>query len=75
VSPIVIPDSSIIKINVESRESDYFASLDSRSFNIPSSTSLIVKKEEFQINLVKMNNQNFFNTLQQNLLWGSDTKN
>jgi NAD+ kinase len=75
VRPIVIPDNSIIKINVESRESDYFASLDSRSFSIPSSTSLIVKKENFHINLVKMNNHSFFSTLQQKLLWGSDTRN
>ncbi|MCX6232194.1 MAG: NAD kinase [Bacteroidetes bacterium] len=75
VRPIVIPDNSIIKINVESRESDYFVSLDSRNISIPASTELIVKKEKFHINLVKMNNQSFFSTIQQKLLWGSDARN
>ena len=75
VRPIVIPDNSLIKIQVESRESDYYASLDSRSISIPSFTELTVKKESFHIHLVKMNNQNFFSTLRHKLLWGNDTRN
>ena len=75
VRPIVIPDNSLIKIQVESRESDYFASLDSRAISIPSFTELYVKKESFHINLVKMNNQNFFSTIRHKLLWGNDARN
>lgn len=75
VRPIVIPDTSIIRINVEARENDYFASLDSRSFSIESTKELIVKKENFQINLLKMNNQNFFSTIRDKLLWGNDVRN
>ncbi|NVN94578.1 MAG: NAD kinase [Bacteroidetes bacterium] len=75
VRPIVIPDNSLIKIQVESRESDYFASLDSRFISVPSTTELTVKKEFFNINLLKMNNQNFFSTIRHKLLWGSDARN
>ncbi len=75
VRPIVIPDTSIIKIKVESRENDYFASLDSRSFSVDSKKEIIIRKEEFQINLLKMNNQQFFSTLRQKLLWGNDARN
>jgi NAD+ kinase len=75
VRPIVIPDSSIIRIKVESRENNYFASLDSRSFDIDSSKELIIKKADFCINLLKMNNQNFFSTIRQKLLWGNDARN
>jgi NAD+ kinase len=75
VRPIVIPDNSLIKIQVESRESDYFASLDSRFISVPSTTELTVKKESFHINLLKMNNQNFFSTIRHKLLWGSDVRN
>lgn len=75
VRPIVIPDNSLIKIQVVSRESDYYASLDSRSISVPSDTELWVKKESFHINLVKMNNQNFFSTLRHKLLWGNDARN
>ena len=75
VRPIVIPDNSLIKIQVESRESDYFVSLDSRFLSVPSITELTVKKEYFHINLLKMNNQNFFSTIRHKLLWGSDARN
>ncbi len=75
VRPIVIPDSSNIRIKVESRENNYFASLDSRSFEINSSKELLIRKENFQINLLKMKNQNFFSTIRQKLLWGNDTRN
>ena len=75
VRPIVIPDNSLIRIQIASRESDYYASLDSRSISIPSDTELIVKKESFHINLVKMNNQNFFSTIRHKLLWGNDARN
>ncbi|MFZ4398393.1 MAG: NAD kinase [Bacteroidales bacterium] len=75
VRPIVIPDNSLIKIQLASRETDYFASLDSRSISIPSETELLVKKESFHINLLKMNNQNFFSTIRHKLLWGNDARN
>jgi len=75
VRPIVIPDDNLIKIQVESRESDYFASLDSRSISVPSTTELIVQKETFHINLLKMNNQNFFSTIRHKLFWGTDARN
>lgn len=75
VRPIVIPDTSIIRIKVESRENNYFASLDSRSFEIESSKELVIRKEDFYINLIKMNNQDFFSTIRQKLLWGNDARN
>jgi NAD+ kinase len=75
VRPIVIPDTSIIRIKVEARENDYFASLDSRSFSIESTKEIMVMKEDFKINLLKMNNQNFFSTIRHKLLWGNDARN
>jgi NAD+ kinase len=75
VRPIVIPDNSLIRIQVESRESDYYLSLDSRALIVPSVTELVVKKESFHIHLVKMNNQNFFSTIRHKLFWGNDARN
>jgi len=75
VRPIIIPDTSIIKIKVQSRDINYFASLDSREFSFSADTELIVKKNPFNINLVKMMQQNFFSTIRQKLLWGNDARN
>ncbi len=75
VRPIVIPDSCEIKIEVETRDEEYLVSLDSRSAAIKDTTELIVRKEKFKINLVRLNNQNFFSTIRHKLLWGSDARN
>lgn len=75
VRPIIIPDTSIIRINVQSRDVNYSASLDSREFSFTSNTELTVKKNSFTINLVKMLRQNFFSTIRLKLLWGNDARN
>ena len=75
VRPIVIPDSCEIKIEVETRDEEYLVSLDSRSAAIKDTTELIVRKEKFKINLVRLSNQNFFSTIRHKLLWGSDARN
>lgn len=75
VRPIVIPDTSVIRILVEVRDKEYFVGLDSRSklFNTP--LELVIKKELFNINLLQTLTDNFFSTIRKKLLWGSDIRN
>ncbi|MCD4678816.1 MAG: NAD kinase [Bacteroidales bacterium] len=75
VRPIVIPDNSVIKIRAEGRDDSFFVSLDSRSAIIDSSTELIIVKEKFHINLIQMENENFFKTIRDKLMWGKDIRN
>ncbi|MCE9538868.1 MAG: NAD kinase [Bacteroidetes bacterium] len=75
VRPLVISDNNVIKLKVEGRSSHYLASLDSRSEIIDSSIELTLKKADFYLNLIKLENQNFFNTIRNKLLWGLDKRN
>jgi NAD+ kinase len=75
VRPIVIPDNSSIKIVVEGREIDCFVGLDSRNQKIANSIELVVRKEDFKINLLRMSNKNFFQTIREKLKWGLDIRN
>lgn len=75
VRPLVISDNNIIKLKVEGRSSHYLASLDSRSEIIDSSVELTLQKADFYLNLIKLENQNFFNTIRNKLLWGLDKRN
>ncbi|MFH1119080.1 MAG: NAD kinase [Bacteroidota bacterium] len=75
VRPVVIPDKSVIKIKVDGRMSQYMAGIDSKSVVIDSSSEMIVRKAPFFINLVQRNNDNFFTTIRQKLLWGHDIRN
>ena len=75
VRPIVIQDSSEVRIKIEGREEKYLLSLDSRQRPINKSEEIIIKKCNFRINLVQMPGQNFFSTIREKLLWGVDSRN
>lgn len=75
VRPVVIPDTSTIRIRVESRDNQFLVGLDSRSATIGPGTELIIKKENFKINLLQRPNDNFFATIRAKLLWGHDIRN
>ncbi len=75
VRPLVISDNNKITLKVEGRSPHYLASLDSRTETIDSSIEITVQKADFYINLIKLENQNFFNTIRNKLLWGLDKRN
>lgn len=75
VRPLIISDDNEIKLKVEGRCSDYLASLDSRNEIIDSSIELTIKKADFYFHFIKLENQNFFNTIRNKLLWGLDKRN
>jgi len=75
VRPIVIEDSSEIKIKIEGREEKYLMTLDSRHSSINKEDELIIKRCDFNVNLVQMKNQDFFSTIRDKLMWGKDYRN
>ncbi len=75
VRPIIVSDRDVITFEIEGRGKHYLASLDSKSYTIDASVKIAVKKEEFKINLMRMNNQNFLSTLRDKLMWGLDNRN
>lgn len=75
VRPLIISDNNIITLKIIGRSSQYLVSLDSRSETIDSSIELTLKKADFYIQLVKLENQSFFSTIRNKLLWGLDKRN
>jgi NAD+ kinase len=75
VRPVVIPDNSQIKIKIVGRIKEFFISLDSRSVTIDSTMELLIKKEEFMINLIQLDDESYFKTIREKLMWGLDMRN
>ena len=75
VRPIVIPDSCIIRIQIESRNLECYIGLDSRIKKLDMPMELVIKKENFRINLVRIPGRNFFETIREKLKWGLDIRN
>lgn len=75
VRPIVVPDDNVISFEVESRSDQIICALDSRREIINKNVQLAVKKESFMLNLVRLNENNFLQTLHNKLTWGLDKRN
>jgi NAD+ kinase len=75
VRPIVVPDSTILSFEVESRSDEVIVSLDSRREIVNKNIQLAVRKETFRIKLVRLNENNFLQTLRNKLSWGVDKRN
>jgi NAD+ kinase len=75
VRPIIVSDKNIISLEVEGRSQYFLASLDSRSVTIDSSIQFAVRKENFTFNIIRLDNDNFLNTLRNKLKWGLDSRN
>jgi NAD+ kinase len=75
VRPIVIPDSSKIRIKVVGRISEFHINLDSRSALADSSAEFTIMRELFNINLVQLEGESYFKTIREKLMWGLDIRN
>ncbi|MDR4987455.1 MAG: NAD kinase [Bacteroidales bacterium] len=75
VRPIVIPDSSVVKLRISGRTQEYLVSLDSRSRPLSTTTELVIKRAAFSINLVCIGSKDFYKTIRNKLAWGLDKRN
>ena len=75
VRPIVVPDDNIISFEIESRSEQIICALDSRREIVDKNVQLAVRKESFDLNLVRLNENNFLQTLRNKLSWGLDKRN
>jgi NAD+ kinase len=75
VRSIVVPDNNVISFEVEGRTEDFICALDSRRHVVNRDVQLAVKKEDFTLSLVRLNENNFLQTLRNKLMWGLDTRN
>jgi len=75
VRPIVLSDTNVLSFEIEGRSSKYLLTCDSRTEVIDTSIKVSVRKADFGINLIRLNNENYLATLRNKLLWGIDTRN
>ncbi|MEO6639183.1 MAG: NAD kinase [Ginsengibacter sp.] len=75
IRPLIVPDSSIISFEVEGRTDGFLCTLDSRREIVTKEVLLAIRKETFDINLVRLNENNFLQTIRNKLSWGLDKRN
>jgi NAD+ kinase len=75
VRPIVVPDNNIISFEIEGRTDSFLCTLDSRKEIVQKTIQLAVKREDFTVSLIRLNENNFLQTLRNKLSWGLDRRN
>src|SRR5215210_2481634 len=75
IRPIIVPDDNIISFEIEGRTDGFLCTLDSRRELVDKEVQLGVRKERFGINLIRLNENNFLQTLRNKLSWGLDKRN
>lgn len=74
VRPFVISGDSKLTLQVEGRSDAYLVSMDSRSETIQSNVELHISRCSFKLNLVRMPNHSYLDTLRTKLNWGMDIR-
>ncbi|MGE5519605.1 MAG: NAD kinase [Candidatus Dadabacteria bacterium] len=75
VRPIIIPNDVIVSFEIESRYDEIICALDSRRELVNKNVLLAVRKENFKLNLIRLNENNFLQMLTKKLSWGLDKRN
>jgi NAD+ kinase len=75
VRPVIVPDNNIIKLKVDSRDSCFILSLDSRSEIFNTNLEIIIRRADFTLKTVRTEGHTFYDNLRNKLMWGLDRRN
>lgn len=72
--PIVIPDNSVVKFRVNTRESYAYAGVDNKNMKVENGAEFTIRKAKKFVFLVKLQNISFYGTLRNKMMWGVDKR-
>ena len=74
VRPIVLADSSVVELDVESRSHSFLVAIDGRSEKCKEGTKITLRRAPYMVRVVKRPDHRYFNTLREKMMWGADTR-
>jgi NAD+ kinase len=75
VRPLVLPDSAVLKLSVDSRDPQYQMAMDSHSVDLKVGTTVTIRKAKETLKMIRIENISFYSTLRNKLMWGADKRN
>lgn len=73
--PIVLPDTAELNFEIDSRDAKAFVTIDNNTYSVESPSQFHLRRAEKDVLLVKLNNNSFYQTLRNKLMWGIDRRN
>ncbi|WP_329903173.1 NAD kinase [Porphyromonas pogonae] len=72
--PLVIPDSEIITLKVNSRSNTFLISLDGVTKILPCDNTIKIMKASHVVNMIRLEKKSFADTLRRKLMWGTSIR-
>ena len=74
IRPMVLPDTSVITLDVVSRSHQFLVAVDGRSARCTEGTTLTIRRAAYTIHILKRQGQTYFRTLREKMMWGKDVR-
>lgn len=75
VRPLVLPDTAVLKLSVDSRDPQFQLAMDSHSVDLDINTTVTIRKAKETLKMIRIENISFYTTLRNKLMWGADKRN
>ena len=75
IRPLVVPDTSVIRLKMHSRDGRFVLTADNRTIEVDESVQIEITVAQFSLKRVRLNHSNFITALTEKLFWGEDVRN
>ncbi|MFH0758950.1 MAG: NAD kinase [Bacteroidota bacterium] len=75
VRPLVLPDSAVLQLSVDTRDPQFQLALDSHTVDLDVATTVTIRRSETTLKMIRIENISFYSTLRNKLMWGADKRN
>ena len=75
VRPLVLPDSSVLQMSVDTRDPQFQLAIDSHTFDLNVDSTVVIRKADYTLKMIRIENISFYSTLRNKLMWGADKRN
>lgn len=74
IRPIVVPDTSVISLKVESRSHSVLVAVDGKSTSLHDAMEMRILKAEHNVRIIRFSNRKYYSTLREKMMWGLDQR-
>jgi NAD+ kinase len=75
VRPLVLPDSAVLQMSVDTRERQFQLAIDSQTIDLDVNATVMIRKADYALKMIRIENISFYSTLRNKLMWGADKRN
>lgn len=75
VRPLVLPDTAVLQLSVDTRDPQFQLAIDSRNIDLDVDSVVKVRRADYTLKLIRIENISFYSTLRNKLMWGADKRN